>query len=74
MSLMNDGSIEIWDITRLVPYEKNAKIHGDKQVESLADLIHRNGWTQPIVAQKSSGSMSSPNAATSNASGSCPAC
>jgi len=57
MSLMNDGSIEIWDITRLVPYEKNAKIHGDKQVESLADLIHRNGWTQPIVAQKSSGSI-----------------
>lgn len=55
MSLMNEGSIEIWDVERLKPYEKNAKIHGDKQIESLAGLIHRNGWTQPIVAQKSSG-------------------
>lgn len=57
MSLMNEGSIEIWDIERLVPYEKNAKIHGPKQIEALAGLIHRNGWTQPIVAQKSTGSI-----------------
>lgn len=41
--------IEFWDIEKLIPYEKNAKIHDDKQITKLANSIKNFGWTQPIV-------------------------
>lgn len=46
---MSDPKVEIWDVNRPIPYEKNAKIHSDKQVDTLAGLIKRYGFTQPIV-------------------------
>lgn len=57
MSLMNKGSVEAWDIDRIIPYKRNAKVHSEQQVATLADLINRNGWTQPIVVQKSTGTI-----------------
>lgn len=44
--------IELWKITDLKPYELNAKIHPDEQVEKLATSIKKFGWTQPIVVWK----------------------
>lgn len=44
--------IEIWEVSRLIPYEANAKRHSDEQVASLANLISKAGWTQPIVLDK----------------------
>jgi len=41
--------IEIWDINKLVPYENNAKLHDEKQIEKLSRSIVKFGWTQPIV-------------------------
>ena len=40
---------ELWPVVDLIPYAKNAKKHSDAQVKLLADLISKQGWTQPIV-------------------------
>ena len=42
-------SVELWDISRLIPYEKNAKLHPDEQIARLSAAIDRYGWDQPIV-------------------------
>jgi len=44
--------IEIWSIDKILPYAQNAKVHSKDQVEKLAKLIKRFGWTQPIVVDK----------------------
>lgn len=44
--------IELWPVSDLIPYDKNAKKHSQDQVEKLARLIRENGWTQPIVVDK----------------------
>lgn len=39
-----------WTIDTIVPYEQNAKIHNDKQVEKIAKSIQEFGWVgNPIV-------------------------
>lgn len=40
------------DIDKIIPYEKNAKIHGDKQIEYIANSIKEFGFKQPIVVDK----------------------
>jgi len=42
-------AIELWEVERLVPYEKNAKKHEDDSVNKLARSIREFGWDQPIV-------------------------
>lgn len=40
----------IWyDPKELIPYEKNAKQHDEKQVRNIANSIHRFGWWQEAV-------------------------
>lgn len=40
----------IWvDPNELIPYEKNAKIHDEKQIRNIANSIKRFGWKQPGV-------------------------
>lgn len=41
--------IELWDVDRLIPFEKNAKKHSPDQVKRLAATIKKFGWHQPIV-------------------------
>lgn len=36
----------------LIPYEMNAKLHPQDQVEQIANGIKAFGWTQPIVIDK----------------------
>jgi len=48
------GTLEIRNISDLVPYEKNAKKHPTEQIQKLTVQIKKHGWTQPIVIQKSS--------------------
>lgn len=50
--MSENHKIEIWDIDKVVPYEKNAKLHSDEQVQKLATAILTYGWTQPIVVDK----------------------
>lgn len=43
-------TIEMWSPSRLIPYENNAKIHDQKQVEKIAKSIAEFGWRgNPIV-------------------------
>lgn len=44
--------VELWEIGSIKPYDRNAKIHNDDQVEKLATAIKTFGWTQPIVVDK----------------------
>ena len=42
-------NIEIWDISRLIPYAKNSRTHSDAQISQLAASIKEWGWTVPIL-------------------------
>lgn len=50
--MTNEIKVEIWSIDQLQTYKNNAKIHSDEQVATLAALIDKHGWTQPIVVDK----------------------
>ena len=45
-------SVQPIKVSLLKPYKNNAKIHTEEQVNNLADLIEKFGWTQPIVVDK----------------------
>ncbi len=50
---MSEPKIEIWEIEKIKPYALNAKIHGDKQVQKIAESIKRLGWRgNPIVVDE----------------------
>lgn len=38
--------------SKLIPYERNAKIHTPDQIENIANSIKQFGWKQPIVIDK----------------------
>lgn len=48
---LDTGQIDVqsMDITLLVPYERNAKKHSQKQINDVANSIHTYGWRQPLV-------------------------
>lgn len=43
---------EKWAIEKIIPYEKNARWHPDKQIEHLAKLMQKWGIDQPIVVDE----------------------
>lgn len=46
-------SKKTWTIDTIVPYEQNAKIHNDKQVDKIAKSIEEFGWVgNPIVVNE----------------------
>lgn len=45
-------NIQLKPVSWLKPYEKNAKLHPQDEVERLAKTIKRFGWDQPIVTDK----------------------
>lgn len=49
MTINTDLLVELTEIDKIKPYEKNAKKHSKEQIEVLSGLIRKNGWTQPIV-------------------------
>lgn len=49
---MSQVNIEWRDIEDVIPYELNAKVHDEKQVERIAKSISEFGWDQPIVVDK----------------------
>ncbi|KAA5604416.1 chromosome partitioning protein ParB [Roseospira marina] len=44
--------VQSWSLDDIKPYEKNAKLHDDEQIEALSRSIKRFGWTQPIVIDR----------------------
>jgi hypothetical protein len=45
-------TVEKWPIDRLKPYARNARRHGDRQIEQLRASLRQFGWTMPILAHK----------------------
>lgn len=39
-----DKDVELWEIDKLIPYERNAKKHPPEQVEKIAKSISEFGW------------------------------
>lgn len=48
----NAPKVEMWPIDKIIPYEQNAKIHTEVQIESLAKVIRSQGWDVPIVVDR----------------------
>lgn len=48
----SDLKIQLWPIDNIKPYDKNVKIHDEKQVSKIAESIQQFGWDQPIVVDK----------------------
>lgn len=44
--------IELMPIDQIKPYDKNAKIHSETQIKSLAEVIKSQGWDVPIVIDR----------------------
>ena len=47
--------IELWNLDRLIPYEKNAREHSDSQVKQIAASIIEFGFLNPILVDSSDG-------------------
>lgn len=45
------NQIQMISIQEVIPYEQNAKIHSEEQIEEIASLIAKTGWDQPIVVE-----------------------
>jgi hypothetical protein len=46
------GRLEVWELSNVRPYPGNAKRHTEDQVRTLAGILARDGWDQPIVVDK----------------------
>ncbi len=44
--------VQLWPIDKVKPYDKNVKVHDEKQVKKIAESIQKFGWDQPIVVDK----------------------
>lgn len=42
--------VEHWTVEKLIPYNKNARTHSDRQVDQIAASIREFGFTSPILA------------------------
>lgn len=47
--------IELWPLSRLKPYERNARTHSAEQVAQIASSIVEFGFTNPILVDSSDG-------------------
>lgn len=48
-------SIPLWEIEKLRPYEKNARMHSQEQVEEIAASMLEFGFTNPILIDEQDG-------------------
>ena len=47
--------IELWNLERLQPYEKNAREHSEKQISQIAASIVEFGFLNPILVDSNDG-------------------
>jgi ParB-like chromosome segregation protein Spo0J len=47
--------IELWPLSRLLPYERNARTHSPEQVAQIAASIQEFGFTNPILVDGDDG-------------------
>lgn len=51
--LLRHQSIEMMFVRDLRGYERNARLHSDANVNTIANAIQEFGWTQPIIIDRS---------------------
>lgn len=49
MTLVAASDLQSWPVTRLKPYDRNARTHSPEQVAQIAASIHEFGFTNPIL-------------------------
>lgn len=49
------SKLELWPISRLVPYERNARTHSPEQVAQIVASIREFGFTAPILVDGQNG-------------------
>jgi ParB-like chromosome segregation protein Spo0J len=49
------NAIELWPLTRLVPYDKNPRTHSEDQVAKIAASIAEFGFVNPILVDTDDG-------------------
>lgn len=42
-------------VSELKPYENNARVHTDEQIEKIANSIHEFGFLNPVLIDKDNG-------------------
>ena len=42
-------TVEMWPISRIIPYESNARKIGPAAIDKVARSLREFGWRQPIV-------------------------
>lgn len=47
--------IEMWDLDRLIPYQRNARTHSPEQIQQIATSIQEFGFTNPILVDSADG-------------------
>jgi ParB-like chromosome segregation protein Spo0J len=47
--------IELWQVDRMRPYERNPRTHSDAQVDQIAASMVEFGWTNPILVDENAG-------------------
>jgi hypothetical protein len=52
MKKITISAIETWDVKRPIPYDKNAKLHPDSQVEQIANSITEFEFLDPIAVDE----------------------
>ena len=47
--------IELWEVEKLTPYDKNARTHSEDQVKKIAASMTQFGFTNPILVDSNTG-------------------
>lgn len=42
-------NIEVWPLSKIVPYKKNPRVHSEEQIKALAEDMKSDGVTMPIL-------------------------
>lgn len=52
---MKPIKFEMWSLERLVPFDKNPRIHPEEQIQALCRAIEEFGFTDPIIVSSKGG-------------------
>lgn len=55
MAKHGDLKIEYREIGKLVPFQRNARTHSPRQIDTIVKLIEKFGWTNPILVDGKNG-------------------
>src|SRR5215471_8542251 len=48
-------AVELWPLTRLIPYARNPRTHSDAQIAQLCGSMREWGWTIPVLIDEQGG-------------------